>query len=194
MLEAFFGSKARVKIMKSFLLNTDGRFYLRQLARELKLQLNSVRRELQKMEQSGLIESIIETEKQMGNGDKKYYRVNKKFILYPELKALLIKDQIQVAQSCVTELRKSFIIDLFILTGIFTDDLFAPVDLLIVGKIPHAKFIVAIKKLERDGGRELRFTLLNHKEFIYRRQIGDAFVDNILNGQNIVLINNLLPV
>jgi predicted ArsR family transcriptional regulator len=55
MLGKLFGSKARVKILKLFLSSPDEKFYIRQVARELKLQLNSVRRELDNLEQFGLL-------------------------------------------------------------------------------------------------------------------------------------------
>jgi predicted ArsR family transcriptional regulator len=50
MLSKLFGSKARVKLLKIFLSYPEKRFYIRQLARDLKLQVNSVRRELDNLE------------------------------------------------------------------------------------------------------------------------------------------------
>lgn len=55
MLGKLFGSNARVKILKLFILHPRERFYIRQIARDLKLQLNSVRRELENLEQFGLL-------------------------------------------------------------------------------------------------------------------------------------------
>ena len=51
MLEKLFGSKARVKILKLFLTHSEEKFYIRQIARKLKLQLNSVRRELAEVQE-----------------------------------------------------------------------------------------------------------------------------------------------
>ena len=69
MLEKLFGSKSRVKILKLFLLHPNQSFYIRQLARDLKLQLNSVRRELENLEKFGLLisgpEGIMEEEDEM---------------------------------------------------------------------------------------------------------------------------------
>ncbi|MCF7820792.1 MAG: hypothetical protein K9M44_05010 [Candidatus Pacebacteria bacterium] len=55
MLSHLFSSNARVKILKTFLLNSDKKYYIRQLARELGLQVNSVRRELDNLETFGLL-------------------------------------------------------------------------------------------------------------------------------------------
>ena len=45
MLAQIFGSNARVKILKTFLSKPEQKYYTRQLARDLALQVNSVRRE-----------------------------------------------------------------------------------------------------------------------------------------------------
>jgi predicted transcriptional regulator len=92
MLDHFFGSKARVKILKLFLLNPDGNYYLRQLARDLDLQVNSVRRELKNLEAFGLLQigsqktssstsndSTFLRDPSILNNEKKYYQVNKEF-------------------------------------------------------------------------------------------------------------------
>jgi predicted ArsR family transcriptional regulator len=55
MLSHLLGSKARVKILKLFLLNLEEKFYIRQIARDLDLQVNSVRRELDNLEKFGLL-------------------------------------------------------------------------------------------------------------------------------------------
>ena len=59
MLGKLFGSNTRVKILKLFLFNFYKKYYIRQLARDLGLQLNSVRRELENLEKFGLLISDI---------------------------------------------------------------------------------------------------------------------------------------
>ncbi|MCU0678948.1 MAG: hypothetical protein MUC28_00680, partial [Planctomycetes bacterium] len=61
MLGKLFGSNTRVKILKLFLLHPDNKFYIRQIARGLKLQVNSVRRELENLEKFGLLKSAVLT-------------------------------------------------------------------------------------------------------------------------------------
>lgn len=62
MLGKLFGSNARVKILKLFLLNPERKYYIRQLARDLDLQVNSVRRELENLKSIGLLISDISRE------------------------------------------------------------------------------------------------------------------------------------
>ena len=111
MLEKLFGSKARVKILKLFLLHTQEKFYIRQLARDLKLQLNSVRRELENLDNFGILTSDFKSEemeaekKQAASGqEKKYFRANTDFILFDEIKALMVKEQILYEKDFVRKL------------------------------------------------------------------------------------------
>jgi len=60
MLVKLFGSHARVSILKLFLLNPGEKFYVRQLARRLNLQVNSAKRELENLERFGLLTSRLE--------------------------------------------------------------------------------------------------------------------------------------
>ena len=68
MLEQLFGSTARTQILKFFCLHGQEKIFMRELARRLDLQLNSVRRELDNLEDFGFLKSAEE------NG-KKYYFV-----------------------------------------------------------------------------------------------------------------------
>jgi hypothetical protein len=73
MLAKLFGSNSRVKLLKLFLLNPDKKFYIRQIARDLELQVNSVRRELDNLEKFGLLMSDLAkgdgTEEEIKPGD-----------------------------------------------------------------------------------------------------------------------------
>ncbi|MFA6171730.1 MAG: helix-turn-helix domain-containing protein [Patescibacteria group bacterium] len=61
MLTKLFGSKARVSILKLFFLNPKEKFYVRQIARRLGLQVNAAKRELDNLEKLGLLKSQLET-------------------------------------------------------------------------------------------------------------------------------------
>ena len=58
MLEQLFGSKTRVRILRLFLNNPSQPYYLRELTRKLKSQLNSVRREINNLGKMGIIKSV----------------------------------------------------------------------------------------------------------------------------------------
>ena len=198
MLEKLFGSKARVKILKLFLLHPQDKFYIRQLARDLKLQLNSVRRELENLENFGILTSDFKSEATeagnqptAGGQEKKYYRANPDFVLFDEIKALIVKAQILYEKDFVRKLKSMGKIKLLILTGIFANNPSTLIDILLVGKINKAKLVKLINELEVELGREINFTLFDSREFKYRRDITDIFLYGILEGRKLVVIDEV---
>jgi DNA-binding transcriptional regulator YhcF (GntR family) len=191
MLEKLFGSNSRVKILKVFLLNTDQKFYIRQLARDLKLQLNSVRRELDNLEKFGLLISNVSSDGESSKQEKKFYQINPDFILFEEIKALVMKAQILYEKDFIDKLKNIGQLKLLILTGIFVNNQNSPIDLLIVGKFNKNRFLKLIKEIEKELGREINYTLFDRQELRYRRDITDIFLYNILEGKKIVVIDEI---
>lgn len=211
MLEKLFGSKSRVKILKLFLLNPAEKFYIRQLSRDLKLQLNSVRRELENLEKFGILTSDLknearEGEKEAAGGpaspahrtgrpagwqEKKYFRANSNFVLFDEIKALIVKAQILYEKDFVRKLNSIGKVKLLILTGIFVNNPNSLIDILIVGKINKIKLVKLISELEVELGKEINYTVFDSQEFKYRRDITDIFLYGILDGRKLVVIDQV---
>ena len=194
MLEKLFGSKARVKILKLFLLHPNEKYFIRQLSRDLKLQLNSVRRELDNLEKFGILTSNITDEigeKESGGQEKKYYRANNNFVLYDEIRALIAKAQVLYEKDFVRKLQAIGKIKLLVLTGMFVNNTNSLVDLLIVGRFNKAKLLKLIKELEDGLGKEINFTVFDSREFKYRKDITDVFLYSILEGRKMVIIDKI---
>ncbi|MFA6306866.1 MAG: hypothetical protein WCV70_02585 [Patescibacteria group bacterium] len=208
MLEKLFGSNARVKILKLFLLNPTEKFYIRQLSRDLKLQLNSVRRELENLEKFGILTSDMKNEEEgkgakeaaggqaplcqgSGGQEKKYFRANPNFVLFDEIKALIVKAQILYEKDFVRKLNSIGKVKLLVLTGIFVNNPNTLIDILIVGKINKIKLVKLIGELEVELGKEINFTVFDSQEFKYRRDITDIFLYGILDGRKMVVIDEV---
>lgn len=196
MLAKLFGSVARVKILKLFLLNSDASYYIRQVSRHLGLQPNAVRRELENLEGMGLLSSHQGEESdeaadddKPGKNDRKYFQANKSFVLFNEIKDLIIKGQILCEKDFTDKLRKLGTIKLLILSGLFVNDKQAPVDMLIVGNFNKDKVAKLVKNLEDELVNEVNYSLLSEEEFAYRRQVTDVFLYSVLEGKNIVVID-----
>lgn len=201
MLEKLFGSKARVKILKLFLIHPLEKYYIRQLSRDLKLQLNSVRRELENLENFGILTSNLKDVDALeapagrpepaAGQEKKYYRSNPNFVLFDEIKALIVKAQILYEKDFVQKLQSIGRVKLLVLTGIFVNNPNTMIDILLVGKINKVKLVKLIKELEIELGREINFTVFNPREFKYRRDITDIFLYGILEGRKLVVIDEV---
>ena len=199
MLNALFGSDARVKILTLFLLGSAEKYSSRKISSELGLPAQSLRRELDNLASFGLIKESAGEEKsdaqapakkQRAIRPLKYYVLNQDFLLYPEIKALFTKAQILSSQKFIVGLEKAGRPKLLALTGFFTN-YNSPTDMLIVGNIKRTLFSRLIKELEKNLGREVNFTIMSEKEFAYRRNVMDIFLYNILEGKTLILMDNL---
>jgi len=80
---------------------------------------------------------------------------------------------------------------LFILTGVFINNHHSPTDMLIVGRINKDRLAKVVKELEKEMGRQINFTLMDTKEFKYRKDITDVFLYSILEGSKIVVVDEM---
>lgn len=191
MLEHLFGSTTRVKLLQLFFSSPQRSFFMRELARLTEVQLNAVRRELANLEKLQIIipakagESAVE---EVGTERSKYYKLNLKFFLFEELKALLVKAKVLEEQSFIDDiLKRGGNIKLFLLSGSFVGDDDAPTDMLIVGDVKNSVLSRQIRDLEKFLGRQLRYTIMEEKEFLDRREIGDKFLYSIFEAKNTVI-------
>jgi len=187
MLNALFGSEMRVKIINLFFLYPDRKYSPPQIAQALNRSPNSWRRDMDNLLKTG----VIREAKPEPNDKKKYFSVNPDFILYPEMRALFAKTQILFSQNFIVNLQKICQPKLLILSGFFVNYQEAKTDLLLVGTVRRQAFLKLIKKLEKELGREINFTILKEREYRYRREVMDIFLYNILEEKKLVLIDNL---
>ncbi len=182
MLEQLFGSRTRLKLLRLFLTNPQEQYFVRELSRRIDERLNSVRRELANLEKIGLVQTVAARR-------KRYYRLNTKSVLYPELRALILKARLTVEQDIIQKLKKAGAITFLVLTGVFTGQDDAKTDILIVGRCNREKLKPIIKKLQENFDREIRYTVMSKKEFDYRQDITDRFLFDILENKNVTLID-----
>ncbi|MFA5754469.1 MAG: hypothetical protein WC905_03910 [Patescibacteria group bacterium] len=186
MLKALFGSEPRVKILNLLLLHPELKYSLRQLAQNLDLPNPALRREIDSLQKSELIRAVA------AEGERaRFFTINHDFLLYPEIRALFIKAQILSSHKFITGLQKTGQPKLLLMTGLFTNYPEAATDILVVGHIKRGAFLKLVKDLEKDLGREVNFTILSEREFHYRQEMMDIFLYNILEGKNLILLDQL---
>lgn len=84
MIEALITSKARVKLLIKFFLNSDTCSYLRQLANDLGENTNAVRVELNRLTEAELLLSEPK-------GNKVFYKANSQHIFFKDFQSLVSK-------------------------------------------------------------------------------------------------------
>ena len=84
MLETLISSKTRLKLLLRLFLNPGSKAYLRGLADEFDESTNSVRVELNRFEEAGMLSSDLV-------GNKKVFQANKEYPLFEEIQKILLK-------------------------------------------------------------------------------------------------------
>ncbi len=193
-LEQLFGSKTRAKLLGIFLQHPEQAFFVRELTRKIKAQLNSVRRELQNLVELGLVYEVKKTKQKKGgkvalSDKKKYYQVNTDYYLFEELRLLMKKAQILLKKNLVKIINEKGTIDFLVLTGKFVDRTDIPTDILIVGDIDQKVLQKSITAFEREMGEEINYTLMPRDEFVYRKDVTDRFLYSILEGDKVIMVD-----
>lgn len=188
MIEQLFGSKTRVKLLQLFYANPNRSFYVREITRKIDEQINSVRRELANLLSIGIIKS--ET-----TNNRLYYEVNQEYDYYEALAAIFggkksaPKEVTKAKIDDTSDITSIGNVELALYTGQFTRDESAGIDILIVGDVNQTKTQKFIDQLEEQEGKEIRFTVMPRKEFEYRRQVKDRFINGVLGAKSQIVID-----
>ncbi len=204
MLEQLFGSTTRVRLLQRFLTHPDQPYYLRELARAIHVQLNSVRREVANLAQIGIIVPMLGATPLPGNGAgpggrpsrtrrqlKKFYLANPGFLLYPELKALLVKARLLLEQKLIDRIRRIANVRYLALTGMFVGLEGFSTDLLLVGTVNRKRLALLMQQFEREIDHPINYTVMTRAEFRYRYNITDKFLYTVLENKKIVVVDHL---
>ncbi len=190
MLEQLFGSKTRVRLLRLFLHNDQSAFFVRELTRKIGSQINAVRNELNNLVGMGVVVGADGAAK-AATRQRRYYRLNTSSLLYPELRALFLKSQVMVEKDFAQKITQLGSVQYLVLTGFFTGDDTAPVDLFIVGRVNHDRVSSLVRGFERTLGREVNYTIMSPQEYKYRRDVTDRFLYSILESKKIVVLDTI---
>jgi len=182
-LGKLLGNEARVKIMRLFLLNRSKGFTGKDVAKRSRVSSVSTRREMRLLASVGFIK------KRSSNAPDWYY--NSIFQYGEEFKNLLLNLDTLNSQAILNNFKKVGRVKLLIVAGIFIKNDDSRVDLLIVGdKLRKSQIEKGVRKLEAEIGVELIYAVFNTKEFIYRLNMYDKLIRDILDYPHEVLLQS----
>ena len=155
MLDTLVTSKTHLKLILKFFLNSTSSAYLKELAKEFGESSNSVRLELNRFEQAGLLESKV-------SGNKKLYSANVVHPLYNDIHSIISKT-IGIDQIIEFVIAKLGDVEEAYLTGdlaIGKDG--KTIDILLIGNDINKNFLhVLIDKTESLIDRKIRYLILS---------------------------------
>ncbi len=190
MLEHFFGSKTRLKLLYIFFQAPATLFYGRELARLTDAQLNGVRRELAHLEKAGVIK-VVDPVPGENTERSKYYALDTNFLLFDELRNLLLKAQLVEQREYIERLKTVGVIKMLVVSGYFTQDTQAPTDILLVGVVDTKKMDEVMAEFEKFLGHSIRYTVMDEEEWRERKELSDVFLYHIFEAKHVELVNVL---
>jgi len=178
-------SKLREELLTLYFTNPNKKYYLRELERILNFSVGNIRRELIKLESTGLF--ISENKGNLVN-----YYLNKSYPLFKELKSIIFKTS--GAPKMLHNILKKFkgVSQAFIY-GSFAkrkERENSDIDLLIIGEVDEDKLIEGIGKLEKKLQREINYTVYEKEDFNKKKKEGNSFILDILKEKKILLIGD----
>ena len=183
MLESLIGSKTRVALLTLFLLNPGKKYYIREISRNLKIDVDPIRKELSNLESIGLLQS----ERQ---GNQKYYWADESFFIFEDLQELVLKTE-GIAKILTEQFARSGEIEILFIYGSFAAGKAhakSDIDLFVVGEVSDDDLISMVTETERHLGREINYTLLRRNELIQRIQNKDPFIVNVIREPKIFIV------
>lgn len=158
MIESLITSKTRIKLLLKFFLNSQTKSYLRSLESEFNESTNSIRVELNRFEEAGLLSTSLE-------GNKKMFFANVKHPLFLDINNILKKfvgiDQvIEQIVSQIGDLQAAY------LTGDFAIGKDSRIiDLVLVGENLDRQYIDSlVERAEGYISRRIKYLILNNEE------------------------------
>ena len=179
-LGKILGSGARVKIMRLFLLNKSKVFLAKEVARRSRVNPDVVRRELRILQSINFV-------KKRGND----WIFDPTFKYGSEIESLLISTDTLDNETILDNFKKAGRVKLLVVSGIFIKNKDSRVDLLIVGdKVRKSTVDEGVRRLEAEIGTELTYAVSDSKEFIYRLNMYDKLIRDILDFPHQVILQS----
>jgi hypothetical protein len=177
MLEKIITSRARRAVLQLFFQNPNDAYYLRDVVRRTKEEVNAVKRELDILVGA----KVLTSEKRL---NKIFFRLNRSYIYYDEFLRIHLKDApiARLFRENMSKLGKVKFVAITLKYALKSDIKSDEVYLLGVGTI--------VSYCEQDFGREINYTVMTEDEFLFRKRNNDPFIGKFLKTPKIVIVGS----
>ena len=184
MLKDIIDSKHDSAVLSFFLVAPERAFSPIEIGKRLNIPHLKLLHALNKLAQHGQLLSFSKK-------SKKYFMVNAKYQLMPEIKHYLLKNGPSYQDELFSAIKKLGEVKAAFLSGLFTGYGNLPVDLLLVGKINLKKLSEFLPNLEKLMGQEINYSVMTVDEFILRRNTFDKFIKDIFDYRHLVVVDEI---
>ncbi len=184
-LAKLFGSPGRLKIIRLFVFNQDSALTAAEVAERTKLSKSIARRELNELLSAEFL-------RKKGAQTPTRYQVNTHLDHFPALDHFIRETTSVRPQDVVSKLRKAGSLRLVTLSGLFTGTIESKIDLLVVGdSLEERPLTQAVRALEAELGRELRYAFFTTPDFRYRLGVYDRLLRDVFDYPHRVLLDKI---
>ncbi len=183
-LNKLFTSKIRVKILNLLLLNSEDKYYLRQIESIIKHPVRGIQKELYNLTNLGIVKKEYE-------GNRNYYRINKKCPIFNELRSLFLK--YSALSEILKEKLSEYDIDYAFIYGSYamgTERKGSDVDLFIIGNATSKIISTMLSDINEIFYREINYVIFSKKEFLKKYRLNNNFIKTISKNKKLFLIGN----
>jgi DNA-binding transcriptional ArsR family regulator len=179
-------SKVRIKLLELFFGNPTEMYHVRGVVREIKEEINAVRRDLSRLEEAGII-------KKEPRGNRVYYWVRDDYPMYGDFISIVAKNTGLGAQ-LINSKSKIGKPNFVMFSGKFArhkprkkDD---EVDILIVGEVVLPELATLIRAEESRRNLEINYTVMSRDELEFRKKRRDPFILGIMAASRVMIIGD----
>lgn len=185
-LSSILFSDYRSRVLGLLLLHPERTYYLREIARITGTVPGTLKRELDKLLEAGLL-----TVKKVGN--QNHYRANQDCPVYVDLANVLrktsgINDVIMNAILPLSENLQNVFIYGSMASG--KENIKSDIDLMLIGDIHYKEVVQLLHPLQEQLGREINPKILSVKEWGKLIKDNGAFVQDVMNKPKLFIIGN----
>ncbi len=178
MLRSLFSSSIRADVLALLLNSPEERFYVREIAKLLRKNPSGVKRELDKLEEMGIV-----TSEKVAN--LKYFQANKNSPLFFELKDLIAKS-LGLPGALKSLLKANGIKTAFIYGAYAEGEDPSIVDLFVIGPSTPA-LLIGLQNIEKKFGKKINCTVIEESEYKLKKN-KDFSLKRILSEKRIALL------
>jgi predicted nucleotidyltransferase len=175
-------TKNQAELLRLFFTNPDKAFYMQQIGRILGKKPGVFQRTLNNL----VSENILKSEYK---ANARYFKINKSYPLYKELKSIIFKT-VGVVGSIRTVLEKINNLNIAFIYGSYAkkgQNSLSDIDILIIGKPNEDKLSSYLDNLEEKLQREINYKLYSLANFKKDIEVKEPFISEILEDKKIMI-------
>ncbi|MFA6001444.1 MAG: nucleotidyltransferase domain-containing protein [Thermoleophilia bacterium] len=166
-----------------FLTHPEQKYYQTQLIRDFEFPSSLVQSELKKLTAAGILNSEKEA-------NIRYFRVNKSFPIYSELKSIVYKtvalaDPMREALEKIGDIKIAFI---YGSVAKDTENMGSDIDLMVIGNPSMDELATAVTKAEKGLSREINFTVFEPADWKKNLKEKKGFATTVFKDKKIFLM------